>query len=116
MTRQVLEIGDKFHVVTRRMFQTDIRRHFVGEIINITGDLQELKGYAFILNSGTNTFKKRPEQRARVMTLGQPEYIVNKLPEDVNIDSLEYSYANNRLILGDGAGFTLDINEFGPMS
>ena len=116
MTKQVLEIGNKFHIVTRRRFQGDIRRHFVGEITNISGAIQELQGYVFIMNSGTNTFKKRPEKRTRVMSLWQAEYIVNKLPDEVDLENLQYQYLANGLILMDGSGFKLDINEFGPIS
>lgn len=32
MSESVLRVGTKTHIVTRRLFETDLRRHFVGTI------------------------------------------------------------------------------------
>ena len=113
MATQVIEVGEKLHVITRRLFKEDIRRHFVGEVTKISNDLQEMRGYVFVFNSGRNEFKKRPELRIRIFSLGQANYIVNKIPLEVVIESLEYRMVNNRLAITDNRDFSLDINEFG---
>lgn len=69
MSTEVLEVGDKLHIITRRLFEADARRHFVGEVIGISGQLQEVRGYAFVFNRGTNEYKRRPELRTRIFSL-----------------------------------------------
>jgi hypothetical protein len=113
VSEQVIEVGDKVHVVTRRLFESDVRRHFVGQVTGISGELQEVCGYAFVFNRGTNEYKKRPELRTRIFSLGQADFVVNKIPREVAIESLEYRFIEKRLSLTDNGDFSLDINEFG---
>lgn len=112
MTEQVIGIGDKVHVITRRKFEGENRRHFAGEVTRASGDLQELQGYTFVFDRGTNEFKRRPELRTRIFSLGQADHIVNKMPPRVEIASLAYRFIEKRLVVTDGRGFSLDINEF----
>ena len=113
MSGKVLEVGDKLHIITRRLLENEARRHFVGEVIGISGELQEVRGYAFVFNRGTNEYKKRPEVRTRIFSLGQSGYIVNKLPTKVKVELLQYRYIEKRLVVTDNGEFCLDINEFG---
>jgi hypothetical protein len=113
MSEPAIKVGDKLHVITRRRFEDDVRRHFVGEVTAMTGDLQEIQGYAFIFESGTNMYTRGPKSRTRLFALGQEGYIVTKLPADVAIASLEYRLVERRLVVTDGGTFSLDINEFG---
>jgi len=106
--------GEKYHIVTRRWFPEDIRRHFVGEVIGGTDGLVEIQGYSFIFHPGTNEFRRRPELRTRVLSLGDAGHIVTKLPREVVVESLEYQVVNTGLVVTDGEGFSLDIHEFGP--
>ena len=48
MSEQVIDVGDKVHIITRRLFEDDIRRHFVGEVTRVSGELQEVQGYTFV--------------------------------------------------------------------
>ena len=56
MSVQVLEVGDKLHIITRRRFEGDLLRHFAGEVTGISGDLQEVQGYTFVFNRGSNEY------------------------------------------------------------
>ena len=112
----VISVGDKVHIITRRLFEGEVLRHFVGEVTRISGTLQEVQGFAFVHNRGTNEYKKRPELRTRIFSLGQADFIVNKIPPGTAVESLEYRYIENRLVITDRKGFSLDINEFGHMA
>ena len=114
MSEAVISIGDKVHIITRRLFDSDLRRHFVGEVTAVSGEIQEVRGYTFVFNRGTNEYKKRPELRIRIFSLGDPGFIVNKIPREVAIESLEYRFIEERLFITDGRNVALDINEFGP--
>ena len=61
----VVEVGEKLHIITRRCFEEDMRRHFVGEVTATAGSLAELRGYAFVFHSGANEFRRHPEERRR---------------------------------------------------
>jgi hypothetical protein len=108
-----IKVGDKLHIMTRRRFESDSRRHFAGEVTAISGNLQEIRGYAFVYESGVNEYRKRPELRTRIFSIGQEGFIVSKLPAEVHIASLIYRIVDKRLAVTDGGSFSLDINEFG---
>ena len=114
MSEPVIAVGDKVHIITRRLFESDLRRHFVGEVTGVSGELHEVRGYTFVFNRGTNEYRKRPGLKTRILSLGEAGFIVNKIPREVAIESLEYRFIEERLLFTDGGNFALDINEFGP--
>ncbi len=79
-------VGDKLHIITRRLFEGDIRRHFAGEVTAVMGELQEVSGYVFVFHPETNQYERRPELRTRIFSLGQQGFIVNKIPREVAIE------------------------------
>jgi len=112
----LLEINEKVHVVIRRTFETDLRRHFVGEIKLAIGSIARIEGYFVIFDKNKNTFIKKPSQRVTIMDLSSSGYWVNIIPKDVQLADLKYHYNNNNnLTITDGKLFELDINEFGPL-
>ncbi|MGB2768204.1 MAG: hypothetical protein WBC88_00565 [Candidatus Zixiibacteriota bacterium] len=109
----VLEQGDKIHVMTRRRFEEDLRRHFVGEIQAATDTAIRVEGYTFVFDGTANEFVKRPEIRVRIFGLADSGNIINVLPRTVDIKKVYYGQSEDkRLMLADGESFTLDINEF----
>ena len=113
MSEPVISVGEKLHIMTRRLFEADIRRHFAGEVTAVAADLIEVTGYTFIFNAGTTNYVKLPELRTRVFSPGQAGLIVNKIPRDVVVSNLDYRHINRRLTFTDGKSFALDVNEFG---
>ena len=119
MSDQIFSIAEKLHIVTRRLYADDLRRHFVGEITKASADLCEVQGFAFVFNATMNRYERRPTIRTRVFSLGDPLYIVNKLPPATVLEKLEYGTIDQRLMLVDTtptAEFRLDINEFNHVS
>ncbi len=111
----ILSTGDKIHVITRRLFDGDLRRHFVGEVQAATQLLARVEGYAFIFDAASVQFVRKPEKRIRIFGLDDSGLIINLLPADIDLEALAYKYNTKReLILTDGKSFNLDINEFGP--
>jgi hypothetical protein len=110
----VLNIGDKVHIITRRLFPEDIRRHFAGEVLESSGDQIRTEGYVFIYNQATNEYERRPEKRIRIFSLSGAGVIVIVLPKTADLEALHYVSVNNRLKCTDGKQFSMDINEFGP--
>jgi hypothetical protein len=113
MSHAVIAPGDKLHLITRRLFEADMRRHFVGEVLAVEGPLCRLRGYTFVFTQGVNEFRRRPELRTRIFSVDREGYIINVVPREVDLDALDYRTVDKRLVITDGASFTLDINEFG---
>jgi hypothetical protein len=116
MSKQIIETGDKLHIITRRLFPDDLQRHFVGEVTKAIGHLCHLQGYVFVFDSGTNEYLKQHERRTRIYSLADANHIVNVLPREIDIGALEYRTIDRRLVVTDMKGFSLDINEFGLSS
>lgn len=109
----VIESGDKLHIMTRRLFEEDVRRHFVGEVITAASSLVQLRGYTFIFQVGANEYRRLPEERTRIFGLGDSGHVVNKIPKEVEVASITYRTVENRLVISDGRSFSLPVNEFG---
>ena len=110
----VLNSDDKIHVIIRRRFDTDLRRHFIGEVNDATETVVRVSGYVFVLDTKTNLFVRRLQLRTRIVSLVDAGNIINVLPREADIEKAGYSLSKeNRLVVTDGKTFSLDINEFG---
>jgi hypothetical protein len=113
----LIKKGEVLHIITRRQFDNDARRHFLGRVVDSTKGLVRVEGYAFVYHSGDNRFHKHVECRTRLFDAGDSNHIVNVLPEALDLDRVHYDLDENRhLVITDGQGFELDINEFGMSS
>jgi hypothetical protein len=110
----ILKPGEKIHVIVRRNFETDVRRHFFGEIVAAAESAATVKGHAVVYDLAKNQYEVKPDARVRVVSLTDAQNIVNIIPRQTKIDSIKYVLsADKRLVVTDGESFTLDINEFG---
>ncbi|MFH2104700.1 MAG: hypothetical protein ABII72_00490 [Parcubacteria group bacterium] len=107
----LLKVGDKLHIIERRYFENDPRRHFIGEVLGVGENSIRAKGYVWIFDGSKNEFTKRPTPRDRVIGLGS-RLVINVLPEEVNLDNIKYIDEDGRLVATDGENLHLDINEF----
>lgn len=112
----LLETSEKVHVVVRRAFEADLRRHFIGEIKVANDSIARIEGYFMVFDKSKNAFLKKPSIRVTIMDLSSSGYWVTIIPKNVNLVDLKYVYdSNNKLTLTDGKSFELDINEFGAL-
>jgi len=116
MSDGIIKAGEKLHIITRRLFMEDVRRHFAGEVTFALGAVIRAQGYTFVFNPVTLEYRRRPELRTRVFSLGDGAHIVNVIPPDTRIEKLRYELVDQRLTINDGESFSLDINEFGSAS
>jgi len=113
MSESILAVGDKLHIMTRRLFADDAHPHFVCEIAAVSGPIFKAKGFSFVFDSGTNSYVKHPQARIRLFSLSDAGHIINVIPEGVELSALEYRTAGGRLAITDNLDFSLEINEFG---
>lgn len=109
----VLEIGEKLYIISRRLFEKDLRRHFVGEVVGCNSSQARIRGYAFVYDDNSNNFVRREELRTRIFSLTDAGYIINLLPEDTVLEDIRYvtDQENHRLIT-DGKIFNMNVSEF----
>jgi len=100
-------------VITRRSFDGDLRRHFVGQVIAANESTARVKGFTFVFYPGPNEYVRRPDMRERIIALSDAGNIINVIPENINLEDLVYRASEqNRLVVTDHKSFSLDINEF----
>ena len=110
----LLEPEEKVHVVTRRNFDGDLRRHFAGRVIHASETTARIEGYVFVYDPNSSSFVRRTNKRTRLVSLTDASNVINVLPRLVNLDQLAYrTNEQGRLVVSDGLSFEMDINEFG---
>jgi hypothetical protein len=110
----LLKIGEKVHIMNRRAFVGDLRRHFVGEITDVSDTAIRVKGYSFIFDEGDGEYHRKPELRIRIFSLIDGRTIINVIPPLTEIEKVIYRLSEeDNLVATDGEHFRLDINEFG---
>jgi hypothetical protein len=109
----IVEPGEKIHIITRRLFDEDIRRHFAGLIEKVSSTVIQVRGYAYVYDEWANQFKILSDERVRLFSLTDAGLIINILPRDVEVADLKYTLtADGQRILSDGKDFSLDVSEF----
>ena len=95
--------GEKVHVIYRRNLENEVRRHFIGEIMEASGAIVRLQGNAVIYDAASNTYVKKTETRTTIIDLSLSGYITNIIDKNVIIGELQYVInPNKRLTLTDG--------------
>lgn len=106
--------GEKFHIVMRRNYESQVQRHFIGAADVVEGATVRATGYAFIYDEMKAQYVKKLAKRTTILDLAESGYIVNLIPPAVDIEDLKYETIDrNFLAITDGKGYQLDINEFG---
>ena len=109
----LLDIGEKVHVIERRMFESNVRRHFFGVVDRVDATAIRVTGYVFVYDSGMSGYVRGAELRTRIIPLATTGFVVNIAPAETDVEKVRYVEKNGRLIVTDDGPFSLDINEFG---
>ena len=109
----VLKEGEKIHVIVRRLFERDVRRHFIGKVEGVSESIARVRGYTFLMDKGTNRYIRRSE-RTRLISLVDAGNAITVLPPESSIEDARYIYSDTEgMIITDDANFKLEINEIG---
>lgn len=111
MTDEIIKVGEKIHIVTRRNFKEDIRRHFAGTVIVTNNCAVRVEGYTFVASFVGNEVRRLKGKRTRIFNLDDGAHIVNIIPQDVDIEKLTYQTKITALVVTDGEKFSLEVNE-----
>lgn len=110
----VISTGEKVHIITRRLFEEDLRRHFVGVVETCTETTIRVNGWAFVFDQAVTEFTRRDGARTRVFSLTSAGLIIGVLPGDVDLEKVRYrADKSGGRVLTDDQGFEMNISEFG---
>jgi hypothetical protein len=110
----ILSPGEKIHVMHRRHFDKDARRHFVGQVETYEHGVARATGHVFVVDDlNKHMFVKRPDRRTKLIPVGSGEVIINVLPEKVDLDQVRYELRERSLYVTDGDSWSMDVKEFG---
>jgi len=111
----ILEQGEKIHIVERRLFADDVRRHFIGEVLKCTERAVRAKGYVWVFDVVNAQYVRKSENRERIFALDD-RLIINVITPEANIEATAYVYDPQKgLLVTDRESFSLEITEFSPM-
>jgi hypothetical protein len=110
----IISVGEKVHIVTRRFFEDDLRRHFAGIVEEASETAIRVKGFAWVYEQSSGDFIRRKAARTMVFGLADAGLILTVLPGNVDLDTLRYAMDSTRKrVLADDHGFEMNISEFG---
>lgn len=110
----LIEPGEKIHVIMRRAFESQVRRHLAGEVIAASGSEVRVTGYVFVYDERSAQYVRKNHKRTTILDLASSGYIVNVIPQAIDLESVRYETIDrNELFFTDGKTYRLNINEFG---
>ena len=110
----ILSSGEKIHVMHRRRFEKDVRRHFVGEVEGYELGVARASGYVFVIDDlSKHLFVKRPDRRTKFVPINSGDVIVNVIPGTVDLERVTYELKDRSLLVTDGTAWSMDVKEFG---
>jgi hypothetical protein len=107
----ILKQGEKIHVVHRRYFEKETRRHFVGIVEGYEGGVARVVGHVYSLDRTEGTFERRPEERIRIISLSSGDLFVNVIPDFVDLHKIHYKQVKKAVRVTDGSSWYLDLSE-----
>ena len=110
----MLAKGEKVFIVTRRLFETDLRRHFVGEVLEASGATVRVSGYGFVFDETNKEFVRREGLRIRIFPLIDAGLTINVIPREIILEDIRYSTnETSQRVITDNKSFQMNISEFG---
>lgn len=107
-----LTVGEKLHIVERRKFDNDPRRHFVGEVQFVSEHHLRVEGNQYVFNPSTGLFERIEPRRVRVFAIDN-QIGLTILPPDFDLATIAYKRVRNELQFCDGSGFMMELGDFG---
>ena len=110
----VLSKGEKVFVIIRRLFEKDLRRNFIGEILEVSEAAIRARGYMFVFDEATRDFIRRDKLQTNIYSLTDGGIVVIVLSEEINLIDTRYIIDDKgQRILTDGKALSLQVSEFG---
>jgi hypothetical protein len=107
----ILETGDVVLVSSRRLFEREESRFFLGRTVASEGSLLKIEGFTFVRDLSNGQIVKKEEKRVKVISLDCSGYIVYQLPGDITLDKVDIESGNGDAFLVEGNRRLLNLSE-----
>jgi hypothetical protein len=107
----LVDAGDKLLVAHRRLFERDAPRYFVGEVLDYQDGVVKITGYSFARDVSTSQVFRKADRRTKLVPLTTTAYIVYQLPEEIEIDAVEFDWSGGGLSLTAGGRVVMNLSE-----
>jgi len=107
----ILETGDVVLVSSRRLFEREESRFFLGRTVASEGSLLKIEGFTFVRDLSNGQIVKKEEKRVKVISLDCSGYIVYQLPGDITLDKVDIESGNGDAFLVEGKRRLLNLSE-----
>jgi hypothetical protein len=105
----LVEPGEILLIITRRLFENDHLRQFVGRVKAVTESTVRLEGYPFFFDTNAGEYIKKG-RRVRIFALADSGNIIIVIPKDVNLDDISYKESKKGWeTITDGNTFELKV-------
>lgn len=95
----------------RRLFEADIPRYFVGQVLESNEAIIKVRGYSFVRDQGTGRLIRKNDLRTKIVSVLAGTHLLYELPDSVLVESLRLESEEGFLFLSDGHGFRMDLAE-----
>jgi len=110
----MLSIGEKIFVIIRRLFESDLRVHFIGEVQDVSETAVRVQGYSFVYDNPSNEFVRREDLRTRIFPMIDAGIVMNVVPGEVILEEVRYSSNDkHQRVITDDKAFEMTVSEFG---
>ncbi len=107
----LLDVGDNVLVAHRRLFEADETRFFIGRVDAYEAGVVKVSGWSYVHDVVSGSMVGKDEIRTKIISLSSGTLIVYQLPKHLALEGVEFGFAEGRLRLTDGAGFTMNLSE-----
>lgn len=107
----ILEPGAKVLLSHRRLFDSDHPRFFVGVVEGYEDGIVKVCGHTWLRDGYSGTFKKKADDRTKIVSITSGAVMVYQLPGTTNLNSIRFSTENGELSIRDDGDFRMDMNE-----
>ena len=98
----LIEVGEVIHVLMRRYFDGQPKRHFLGKITQIEGMCVRARGYTFMTGTSEPGFRKQDTIGERLISLHDDSTIVTVMPSGFDVERATYSMRSGFVVVTDG--------------
>lgn len=110
----MISVDENVFVVTRRLFDKDVRRHFIGKVVRASPMGICVEGYVFTYDESVQEFTRLDELRTRLLAFADSGIIILILQPDIDLKNLKYYLSpQSKRFLTDGKNFMMNVVEFG---
>jgi hypothetical protein len=107
----LLKEGDKVLLAHRRLFAGDTIRYFVGRVDGYENGLIKVTGQSYVRDLVHGGVAEKSEIRTKILSLSSGTLIVYQLPDETQLDRLNFLAEEGHLVLSDGDRLVMNLTE-----